>query len=1393
MAHVFGLGQLLTAGAMRPSLEHVQQLDATEGVLPLESGQSRRRAVVQAADAMQAAVGEATSVATAEKATFKLQVLSFEDEEPTLPLQPPKAADQVRYPPCNGLPHSGSHVLHAMPNFRTSCIWHGEGLKVTLKEPLIFEGSLVLAGELQIEGVGEMDGPCITVLGNMSVIAARASFVGCINKKNSGQKVGNGGALHVQENFITDSDLTFESCYARFQGGGLYTKSFIQRSRISLERYALNLSGSTRAWDRPNSSVQFRNCSSQDGGGLFAEHFVQEAKASVENCHSVLGGGGAHVEDRFSQGPNCTARFRGCRAATSAWGGGSGGCLLTTSFIQESHSSLLFENCTADLGGCMALGKFGRVPADAEIRFSQGAGSSARFQSCTAKKGGGLYGLDDASFTQEAHSTVLFENCEATEDGGGAYLQHFMQGPKSSAEFRSCVAGRGGGGLHIKTNGSFSQSRSKALFEKCEANATGGGVLTTNFIQRNASAAIFENCTASKGGGGVHVRGSVSQVFHSSATFRGCVVREGSGGGLLAEDFTQESSLVLFDSCEATFDGGGAHVQRFRQGPNSSAAFRSCRVGEKGGGLAVRQYLQGAGSSAAFENCTTGLGHGGGLHTSNLDGNGSLHFKMCRARVGGGLHVPQDGKVLHGGSLTFEACSAGNTGGGLFLKAGQGHFGKLSFERCDAAVLAAAFAAIPDNGTEADVRIQELTLSNGGARSVRDFDVAGALTLESTNLSQHPDSLFGAYISAENLVLEDEVDCTRTTTCTFSASSARSAGFRCPLGTGVVDFKTWADFGCQACKPGDTQVLNWTTRSCSPCPDGARKCLAGALKMEPGLMVELENVSRSLHCPNEASCTGGELSNGGAKVAMCKDGYGGQGCAHCSDGYAMADSSVLACTACGEGLGQQVLQWLVFLSQRSVLFGLAAMSALGAKKAGDLKHSSIYLNQLMAFATISNTILAAVLQTQTAKDIKDEAVELLFAATATATQTASGQGSLPSASSQCLLSYIGCEKTLWGSHLLDVVVAAVLIALLSLVKDFRAALIAGLNCFMPTIAADFGKYLVCYRLQPDDVSELGGLRCPFLPGAFPGLPAVMQVVGGLIVFMAAALCTWLSLSRSSEDPLPSHVVFLTSKYRPEFALFETERLIRLANELHWGHSVRTQQMIIITTAVIAALASLWIAGRAVRPAREDVQQLLETEVAPADVPPVGEASMSRDPEPGMREAAPLEAGAVFLEGESADYPHCEGLPRNGSHVIETALVLSSSCTWHGHPGLQVTLKEPLTFQGNLVLMGEIQIMGKQELDGPCINVGGNMTVIAAKASFVGCRNKMQAGFGGALFIEKEFITRNSDVEFESCSANKGGGLYAKGYQQEAGSSVLFERCSGTGSSTLAVQDVDKRS
>ncbi|CAE7247829.1 unnamed protein product, partial [Symbiodinium sp. KB8] len=456
--------------------------------------------------------------------------------------------------------------------------------------------------------------------------------------------------------------------------------------------------------------------------------------------------------------------------------------------------------------------------------------------------------------------------------------------------------------------------------------------------------------------------------------------------------------------------------------------------------------------------------------------------------------------------------------------------------------------------------------------------------------------------------------------------------------------------------------------------------------------------------------------------------------------------------------------------------------------AGDLKQSSIYLNQLMAFATISNTILAAVLQTQTAKDIKSDAANFFFNA---AVHTAE-------------------------------VVAAGLISSLSLMKDSRVALIAGMNCFLPTVAADFGKYLVCYRLQRDDASGLQGLRCPFLPGS-AGLTSATQVVGGLILFMVAALWTWLSLSRSDEDPKPSHVVFLTSKYQRRYALFETERLIRKTLFTFIGallpiHSSPALQMgclgivvlvslflycrykpyhspewnwieiwllfaaaVMITSvstlphcgggkllgeaakveappffaiskgatrAAATALAlsqrahGLCITGCAFRPSREEVQQPLETEVTHRDARPIAEASRSRNLDPGMKKAAPVEA----------EYPHCDGLPDTGSHVIHTARIVNTSCTWHGNPGLQVTLKETLTFQGNLVLKGEIQIMGEQELDG--INVSGKMTVIAANASFVGCRNRMQDGKGGALFIQRDFIVSNSGVKFENCRASE---------------------------------------
>ncbi|CAE7258392.1 pmpB [Symbiodinium sp. KB8] len=288
-----------------------------------------------------------------------------------------------------------------------------------------------------------------------------------------------------------------------------------------------------------------------------------------------------------------------------------------------------------------------------------------------------------------------------------------------------------------------------------------------------------------------------------------------------------------------------------------------------------------------------------------------MHFKACRAHAGGGLRITQAGTVHHGGSLAFEACHA-SSGGGLYLKEGQGQFAKLLLDACDADMAAGAFAAVAANGAEAEVEIED-----------RDSPATCLLKIGSAHLSTESSESSGIYIS------EEVMNC--TSTFYANATTTRSAAFLCPLGTGAVDFQALNDFGCLACKPGDTQVLNVTRRPCSQCPEGAFKCLASELKMESGLMVELEDVNRSFHCPNEAACPGGDVSQGRVRKAMCQDGYRGQGCASCRDEYAIADSSVFSCTACSKDRRVQAVQWITFLSQRTFLFALGALSALGAK------------------------------------------------------------------------------------------------------------------------------------------------------------------------------------------------------------------------------------------------------------------------------------------------------------------------------------------------------------------------------------------------------------------------------------------------------------------------------
>ena len=55
---------------------------------------------------------------------------------------------------------------------------------------------------------------------------------------------------------------------------------------------------------------------------------------------------------------------------------------------------------------------------------------------------------------------------------------------------------------------------------------------------------------------------------------------------------------------------------------------------------------------------------------------------------------------------------------------------------------------------------------------------------------------------------------------------------------------------------------------------------------------------------------------------------------------------------------------------------------------------------------------------------------------------------------------------------------------------------------------------------------------------------VILILEIAVILVVAVFIVVLAIQLDLQDPPPSHVVFLTSKYQPRYALFETERLIR---------------------------------------------------------------------------------------------------------------------------------------------------------------------------------------------------------------------------------------------------------
>ena len=300
---------------------------------------------------------------------------------------------------------------------------------------------------------------------------------------------------------------------------------------------------------------------------------------------------------------------------------------------------------------------------------------------------------------------------------------------------------------------------------------------------------------------------------------------------------------------------------------------------------------------------------------------------------------------------------------------------------------------------------------------------------------------------------------------------------RCPWGSFLRQSQDSID--CVPCGEGYFHVDPNSSKPCVACPVDSKECLPHKLKMRRGFMLQNlrnETMTELLACPNPSAC------RGEAPGSMCQAGYLGAGCAQCDGGYTPSDSNVLTCVKCAETAMLHVAQVVLWLAKLAVFFGLAAKSVLGSTIPA--KASSVYLNQLISFSTLSGTVVSALLQTPIGQEMQAGAMGIVFGVAGLITDLGSGQGGGDSAgqSLQCSLAYAGLQPAIWKGNVAFVLVAFGMMSGLAGLKGSQVALVVGANCFLPTLMTHFGRQLVCYRLS-EAADKL--LECPHVP-TFPG-------------------------------------------------------------------------------------------------------------------------------------------------------------------------------------------------------------------------------------------------------------------------------------------------------------------
>ncbi|CAK9059658.1 Uncharacterized protein SCF082_LOCUS31568 [Durusdinium trenchii] len=881
-----------------------------------------------------------------------------------------------------------------------------------------------------------------------------------------------------------------------------------------------------------NGNLSISDCEGPDGGAINANEFnMTQGILTIQNSSTVAGhwrdftSGGAIQADHFQQTGGQIV-IQHCRAH------GPGGAIWADEFSFKG-GSLQIENCEAIIngqghrywvGGHRYQGGGGDDIDFSDVETEIGAAVAARGGGAIAARRFDVFG-----------GTLILKHCSVRgvdhPGEGGAISAWKVDISEGVLLIQHCRAEalKGGGFGGAIAAGKYMQSGGNVTITASSARGSGfhpgyGGAIHAEQAGVFGGNLMINDCRAeslkASHGGGIYVVELYRQI-EGNVTIENCSA-EGDGGGLFSsEDMMQHSGRLQIRQCHALGEGGkggGIYAERIYQN-NAELQVKEC-TGDLGGAMFMDEWKQTERSTAIFQDCVASRDGGAVFSRGDLNLSGKIVFKGCRAEgSGGGIRV-QSARLNVTSAVTFDECTAGQSGGALYTNGSAEFHGGALFRSCF-------------GGTSATVAVVGKLVSSH-------IEIVGTETFK--QLRQEVKSIGDVTITA--------MSCNKMSECQLEAPQVSVRDLSCPWGAGRGERSSTRSsiVGCFECPAGTTRLVDAVNALCEQCPEKAEWCLSTGLKMPLGMTVDWWNLSSSTYCPNPSACPGGEIkslpgvdhSKRSQMVfsSMCRTGYKDDGCWKCSEKYGTADGNPLSCAPCSDSVFGLIRALTYYVVKDTWLFFSAVASALTAT--GQKKQSSVLINQLMAFATVSSIVVSAVMQTDTFKQLHYN-LQWFLQSSDLVVGFAQGGGSGSSISTDCLLRQFGLSPGLMTIHMASSIIPLILMLILAVVKEPLISVVVGTNVFLPGFTSLFGNYLIAFRLKPFD--EGGDLLMPFMPGfALDWL----VISAAILVCFAVGTGSWyrVALSKSDEVEMPRHVLYLTQPYRPQCRAWEIERLAR---------------------------------------------------------------------------------------------------------------------------------------------------------------------------------------------------------------------------------------------------------